>query len=82
MVQGFRRENIRPGAASTPDNVLFCVVFETKSLLNYAFLQAEAPTRRAVAEKRTIPLVFALLRPHCCVVSSLYAAPLFSPADD
>lgn len=40
--------------------------------------QLKPPTRRAVAENRTIPLVFALLRPHCCVVTTLYAAPLQS----
>ena len=72
---GFCRENIRPGAASKPVNVLFCAVMETKSLMNYALRPNDALTRRDITANRTIPLVFTLLRPHCCVVRSSTESP-------
>lgn len=74
---GFCREISAPKLLPNQTKVLLSEVSKTKSWLNFSLTPAKAPTGWATIN-RTIPLVFALLRPHCRVVSSLYVRTLSS----
>lgn len=75
----FSSGNIRPGHVFPASSVFFSPLLasiEKKSAVTLSN-QTKRQSARLIQKTGVFPLVF-LIRPHCCVVSSLYTAPLSS----